>query len=51
MPLAEVELPNEFCEPQLPDWIGAEVTDDPRYHKTNLLAAAREADGIASTRG
>ena len=49
--LAEVELHNELCEPQLPDWIGAEVTDDPRYHKTNLRAAAREADRIASTRG
>jgi hypothetical protein len=28
----------------LPDWIGAEVTADPRYRKINMVAAARVAN-------
>ena len=28
----------------LPDWIGADVTGDPRYRKINMVAAARVAN-------
>ena len=37
--LAEVELDAEEVEPPLPPWLGAEVTDDPRYSNTALAAA------------
>ncbi len=35
---AEVELTDENQEVSLPDWIGAEVTGDPRYFNSNLVA-------------
>ena len=35
--VAEVELPNEDAVVDLPDWIGDEVTDDPRYFNANLI--------------
>lgn len=35
--IAEVELPSETSPLVLPDWIGAEVTADPRYKKVNML--------------
>lgn len=35
--IAEVELPCETSTFVLPDWIGAEVTADPRYKKINML--------------
>ncbi len=34
--IAEVELANEHDEVQLPPWIGAEVSGDPRYYNSNL---------------
>lgn len=34
--VAEVELESEDQSVALPDWIGAEVTDDPRYLNANL---------------
>jgi adenylate cyclase len=37
--LAEVELDAEEVEPPLPPWLGAEVTDDPRYSNAALAAA------------
>ncbi len=37
--LAEVELDSEAVDPPLPDWLGAEVTDDPRYSNAALAAA------------
>lgn len=37
--LAEVELDAADIEPALPDWVGAEVTDDPRYSNAALAAA------------
>ncbi|MBU8545199.1 MULTISPECIES: CYTH domain-containing protein [Roseomonadaceae] len=37
--LAEVELPDETTEPPLPDWLGAEVTEDPRYANAALAIA------------
>jgi adenylate cyclase len=35
---AEVELRNENQAVSLPDWIGQEVTADPRYFNSNLVA-------------
>lgn len=37
--LAEVELDAEEVDPPLPDWLGAEVTDDPRFSNAALAAA------------
>ncbi|MDO9501658.1 CYTH domain-containing protein [Falsiroseomonas sp.] len=37
--LAEVELPDVAVQPGLPDWLGAEVTDDPRYTNAALAIA------------
>lgn len=34
--VAEVELRNEREAPQIPDWIGEEVTGDPRYYNSAL---------------
>ncbi len=36
--VAEVELTAEDQEIRRPDWIGEEVTDDPRYFNSNLIA-------------
>jgi CYTH domain-containing protein len=36
--VAEVELDDPDQTVDLPDWIGAEVTDDPRYYNANLIA-------------
>ena len=36
--LAEIELADAGQEFALPDWIGAEVTADPRYRKINMIA-------------
>ena len=35
--VAEVELSSEDHEVELPEWIGKEVTDDPRYYNSNLV--------------
>ncbi len=35
--LAEVELEDEFQEVSIPDWIGEEVSEDPRYFNVNLV--------------
>jgi CYTH domain-containing protein len=34
--LAEVELDSENEQPAIPDWIGEEVSGDPRYYNSNL---------------
>lgn len=34
--LAEIELASEDEQIDLPDWIGREVTDDPRFYNSNL---------------
>ncbi len=34
--LAEVELPDESVTPELPPWVGTEVSDDPRYYNSSL---------------
>jgi adenylate cyclase len=36
--VAEVELPSEEADIDLPRWVGDEVTDDPRYFNANLVA-------------
>ena len=35
--VAEVELENAEQEVALPDWVGSEVTGDPRYLNVNLV--------------
>ena len=42
--LAEIELADAGQPFALPDWIGAEVTGDPRYRKINMVAATRVAN-------
>jgi CYTH domain-containing protein len=37
--LAEIELADANQKLTLPDWIGADVTADPRYRKINMVAA------------
>jgi CYTH domain-containing protein len=37
--LAEIELTDVDQTLTLPDWIGAEVTTDPRYRKINMVSA------------
>lgn len=34
--LAEIELSSEDYEFTLPEWVGKEVTEDPRYHNSQL---------------
>ncbi len=36
--IAEVELEEEGQAIVLPDWVGEEVTDDPRFYNANLIA-------------
>ena len=36
--LAEIELTHPDQDVQIPDWVGAEVTGDPRYRKINMRA-------------
>ena len=36
--IAEVELEKEDQAVVLPDWVGEEVTDDPRFYNANLIA-------------
>ena len=36
--VAEIELPSEDQQFARPDWIGEEVTGDPRYFNSNLIA-------------
>ncbi len=35
--IAEVELEKEEQNPELPSWIGEEVTGDPKYYNSNLI--------------
>ncbi len=39
--LAEIELDRADREFPLPPWAGREVTDDPRFHKRNMMMLAR----------
>lgn len=40
--IAEIELRSTQREIPLPDWVGAEITDNPDYRKINMLNAALE---------
>jgi CYTH domain-containing protein len=49
--VAEVEMEDESADPELPGWIGQEVTGDRRY--SNLVMATEDlsaelADGLSS---
>jgi len=35
--VAEIELASEDVHPDLPDWIGTEITDDRRYYNASLV--------------
>jgi adenylate cyclase len=35
--IAEIELPSEDTRFEMPEWIGEEVTHDPRYYNSNLV--------------
>jgi len=35
--LAEVEVDDEDTTPPLPDWVGKDVTHDPRFYNSNLV--------------
>lgn len=35
--IAEVELTDENQSLEVPEWIGKEVSDDPRYYNANLV--------------
>jgi len=35
--IAEIELPSEDAPFEMPEWIGEEVTYDPRYYNSNLV--------------
>jgi CYTH domain-containing protein len=50
--LAEIELTDADQKLTLPDWIGAEVTSDPRYRKVNMAAdrVAKSKSAPAPTR-
>lgn len=41
--LAEIELQSETQPFELPDWVGLEVTDNPRFHKTHMASLCRAA--------
>ena len=36
--VAEIELESEDEQFDIPEWIGKEVSDDPRYYNMNLMA-------------
>ena len=42
--VAEIELTNVDQQLTIPDWIGAEVSADPRYKKINMVATRRRSD-------
>ena len=45
--IAEIELPSETTSVSLPDWVGAEITGDPSFSKTNLLTAQMRGQRVA----
>lgn len=48
--LAEVELPSEHVVPELPAWIGREVTGQEKYRKVNLVKARKKKIADAARR-
>jgi CYTH domain-containing protein len=47
--IAEIELASETAVVELPDWVGEEITGDPRYSKTRMLDARMRAPRTART--
>ena len=43
--LAEIELADADQRLTLPDWIGADMTADPRYRKINMVGARLAKNG------
>lgn len=43
--IAEIELPTEAAEFARPDWLGVEVTGDPRYGNSSLATGGRPGTG------
>jgi adenylate cyclase len=48
--IAEIELPTETTVVTPPDWIGEEVTGDPRYSKANMLTERSHAAKVRELR-
>ncbi|CAL76528.1 conserved hypothetical protein; putative CYTH domain [Bradyrhizobium sp. ORS 278] len=48
--IAEIELPSETTVVTRPDWVGDEVTGDPRYSKANLLSERLHASKVRELR-
>ncbi|WP_456777150.1 CYTH domain-containing protein [Bradyrhizobium sp. USDA 4369] len=48
--IAEIELPTETAVVQIPDWVGDEVTGDPRYSKANMLTERLRATTVRELR-
>ncbi|MGJ4917747.1 CYTH domain-containing protein [Bradyrhizobium sp. HKCCYLRH2060] len=48
--IAEIELPTETTVVTLPDWVGDEVTGDPRYGKANMLTERSRAAKVRELR-
>ena len=47
--LAEIELPDEASNIDLPSWLGRDVTEDPRYTNAALAEALQPPDGWNET--
>ncbi|UFZ06754.1 CYTH domain-containing protein [Bradyrhizobium ontarionense] len=48
--IAEIEIPTETTIVTIPDWVGEEVTGDPRYSKSNMLTARSRAAKVRELR-
>lgn len=48
--IAEIELPSETTVVTPPDWVGDEVTGDPRYSKANMLTERLRAATVRELR-
>jgi len=46
--IAEIELPDEKSDFVRPDWLGEEVTDDPRYYNAALAGLPGRDEGAGS---
>ena len=47
--IAEIELANSASAPRRPGWVGREVTDDPRYRKSDLRRRKQVKSGRRQT--
>ena len=49
--VAEIELPSEDADPDLPSWVGQEISDDPRFFNSSLSARPYGVWGAAQGSG